>query len=399
MSSKNDREHFDEYTEQNRAKHQILTEYYRPYLNALKGQTAFFHYIDGFAGPGFYDGDHPGSPLLALEEMRAAGVLPRSTISCVEKQADFASKLDEALKSSPQTKLLKAAPLVRSGAFQNHVDEILNREIYRGGTVATFAFVDPCGVDGVRLKDLSRILKLPFGEVLLFFNYEGITRLLGGIEKGTHSDKILVELFGSAERLKSVRDQLAQRSSQKELLILDEFAGALKTESEAPYFLPFRFKAKNAEKSSHYLVHFSGNRLAFKIMKEVMLKAGKGPQDKYGRLEFLSDYERGTTLDLVRYDIEAQKAKIMKRVQESQCQVFEIATNWVYHPSDSFSQSSYKQMLLELEEAGLILVYDKANENPAPVSARPRPKGLPTLGDKYWLRAPIARSEAAATPQ
>lgn len=389
MSKKNDRDHFDEYTPQNQAKHRILTEYYTPYLIALKNQAGFFHYIDGFAGPGEYEGGNPGSPLLALDAMKTAGVLERSTLSCVEKDSDFATKLEATLKQSPLSNVLKAAPLVRPGTFQTHVDEILNREIQQaGGKVATFAFVDPCGVDGVRLADLTRILKQPFGELLLFFNYEGITRLLGGLEKGTHDDKILVELFGSADRLRKVRDELARRPSEKEAVILDAFAAALKEDSGVKYFLPFRFKAKVADKSSHYLIHFSDNCLAFKIMKDVMLKTGKNAQEKYGRLEFLSDSERGATLDLVRFDVEEQKAKILDWVWKSPRMVSEFTVGWVCKPNDSFSEGAYKQMLLDLEASGNILVFDKSNKDPAPASSRRAPLGKPTLANEYWLRSP-----------
>ena len=80
---KKDREHFDEYTDQNKAKHRILNSYYPAYLTALKNIAARFHYIDAFAGPGAYEGTYPGSPLLSLQAFVNTGLGERGTISCV----------------------------------------------------------------------------------------------------------------------------------------------------------------------------------------------------------------------------------------------------------------------------------------------------------------------------
>lgn len=61
------RSHFNTYTEQNRVEHAILTKYLAAYLRALAKTAHAFHYIDGFAGPGRYAGEHPGSPITALQ--------------------------------------------------------------------------------------------------------------------------------------------------------------------------------------------------------------------------------------------------------------------------------------------------------------------------------------------
>ena len=388
MPSK-DREHFARYTEQNRAKHQILTSYYPAYLTALKNLAARFHYVDAFAGRGKYEGSHPGSPLLALGALADARVINRSTISCVEKQADFAEELERALKESEVTPSLLLPPLVREGQFHRHVDEILTRPIYEGrGEVATFALVDPCGVEGVRLADLSRLLRLQYGEILLLFNYEGVNRLLGGLEKGTHDNAILVDLFGSKERVDHLRAQIKSRSDRRELLIRESFSAALKEDSGAKYFLPFRFKAKASNRPSHYLVHCSDSCLAFKIMKHVMWETGRTEQQKYGRLEFLDDRERGTVLQLLRPAIDEGKRKIEERVRKSPCRVSKFKRDWLCQPTDPFSEGVYGQMLLDLEDSRRIVVYDKQNRNRSPSTQRRTSRGKPTLGMDYWLRAP-----------
>ena len=399
MSERRDLKHFDDYTPQNKAKHEILTSYYKPYLQILKGHAQRFHFIDAFAGPGQYANSNPGSPLLALNVMAEVGILGRSTISCVENQPEFAEQLTLNLTTSPHKASLLQPVTVHNGAFHTFVDEILGRSIYTvPGKTATFAFVDPCGVSGVRLKDLTRLLKLDFGEVLLLFNSDGVNRLLGGIDQGTHDNRILIDLFGTEERLELVRRRIQKKPSERELVILEEFTAALKADSGAGYFLRFRFKAKDSDRSSHYLIHCSNNPLAFKLMKNVMWTVGKSDQDPYGRLEFLSDHERGTSLDLFRVDLEGPKTEILARLRKGHCRVSEITDAWVCRPADNFSDKVYKQLLIDLERNGQILVYDKQNLMPKPAAQRKPRLGKPTLADDYWLRQTDSPTSSATRP-
>lgn len=58
-------DHFANYTDNNRIKHEILSRYLKQYTTALSRTVGGFHYIDGFAGRGRY-GEVDGSPLRAL---------------------------------------------------------------------------------------------------------------------------------------------------------------------------------------------------------------------------------------------------------------------------------------------------------------------------------------------
>ncbi|GEM_PF-6907578 len=73
--------------------------------------------------------------------------------------------------------------------------------------------------------------------------------------------------------------------------------------------------------------------------------------------------------DVLRHEIEAQKKRIVERVRQGPCPGSLFKKQWVSQPSDPFSEGDYGQMLLELEEAGHLLVYDKQNRHPAPASA------------------------------
>ncbi len=386
---KADDRHFDGYTEQTRAKHRILCSYLPAYLTALKSRATRFHYIDGFAGKGMYAGNMPGSPVLALDIIGASSVAGITSTSFVESKDDYFRELEGAVLGHQALKSISDAPLLRRGRFDAHVDEILGRPVYQGnGRTATFAFIDPCGVEGVRMADLIRILQLDYGELLLFFNYDGVNRIMGGIEAGTHDNRVLLELLGTEDAVSELEAALrrAKCPSEREMIIRDHFVGIMKRRAGVQYFVPFRVEARTTDRASHYLVHCCRHALGFKMMKHVMRAAGRELDEQYGKLEFLNDAERGKELSLFRMDIEERKQMIGTRIAQNPCQVSEFTVDWVCKPSDAFCEADYKRMLLEMESKGQLLVFDEANVLPVPAVSRRTHKGAPTLGPKYWLR-------------
>ena len=237
------RSHFDEYSLQTQAKHAILDKYFRAYLKALSGHVDAFHYVDGFAGRGSYGQNQPGSPLLAISAL--VEQRKPATVSLVESDAGTFRELQEAVLGR-LAGLVK--PLVVNDEFSHVIAAICSRPIYqRFGTVATFAFVDPCGVSGVRLDDIRRLLSLPFAECLLFWNYDGLNRWIGAVAKGSHAPESLREFFGGEpifqQALACFRSALD--APRKEVELRDLYVGALNQQAGARYILPFRFKARD----------------------------------------------------------------------------------------------------------------------------------------------------------
>ncbi len=300
-----DRDHFKLYTEQNRVKHVILSKYFGAYTRVLARVVNAFHYIDAFAGPGRYEGSHPGSPLLVLK-LLSQQQLP-FVGSFVENDAVLHEQLIAEISHHPILDHQVEEPFVRQGRFEDFVDEILSRPIYgRYGRVATFGFVDPCGVTGIRMRDLVRLLSLRFGECLLFWNYDGINRWLGGILAGSHDREGLVELLGSADNVEEALRIFETGGFQKELQLRDLFIETLKSYSGARYILPFRVENRLADRTSHYLFHCSNDGLAFKIMKDVMGTESSGQE---GEFALLSTAE---TASLFAPHLEQARASILK---------------------------------------------------------------------------------------
>jgi hypothetical protein len=98
----------------------------------------------------------------------------------VENDPVSFGQLEEAIARAPGVSHLLEAPWLRRAEFSECVDELLSRPLFKHfRRVATFAFVDPCGLKGLYLEDLARILRLPFAECLVFLNYDGLPCWVG----------------------------------------------------------------------------------------------------------------------------------------------------------------------------------------------------------------------------
>lgn len=380
---RDDQQHFRTYTNQNRIKHAILSKYLSAYLTALRGSAPAFHYIDGFAGCGLYEGIHQGSPLLALAIL-AKQAKPFS-VSFVEQDSNLFKRLTAGIGKLEGVENLLDAPLLGHGEFHRFVGEILARPVYsKHPHAATFAFIDPCGVQGVHMADIAAILAKPYGECLLFWNYDGINRWLGGAAKGEHDRAGLVDLFGDDASVDSALEffEPAEGSPEKERAIVRLFVQALRSHG-ALFVVPFRVEAKDRDRTSHYIIHCSSHSLAFKIMKEVMGKVQTGTEA--GAFEFSTAAETGSLFQPIE---DQARERILQHLHKRPCKVTVFSQQWVLQPDDPFRASDYKRILLNLEAEGLIEVMDKHCRSPAPWESRPKAAGKkPTLGDDYYLQA------------
>ena len=216
-----------------------------------------------------------------------------------------------------------------------------------------------------------------------------LTGLSEGSLKKTHDQTILKRVFGSEKAVKALipRYEKAVVPSEKEKLIWQCFVWSLKKLSNAKYFVPFQFQAKEKARTSHYLVHICCNPLGFRLMKEVMWEAGKDDTDDFGKLKFLNDRERGRQFKMFNDNKDKKKEEVLKEIQLHPCRVLRFTKEWVESPTDSFSEKAYKAILLELEADGEIVIFDKNNQQPKPASSRRKYRGGATLGPAYWLRA------------
>lgn len=385
MPSK-DSTHFDQYTEQNRVKHDLLSKYFSAYLKALSRHANAFHYIDGFAGRGGYENDARGSPLIALDLLLAQS--KPSAISLVESNTKYFNELLASISTHPRIGALVEPPVILRGELQDHMETILTQPVYQSHRpVATFAFIDPCGLKGIRLQDIVAILRLQFGECLIFWNYDGLNRWIGGVARESHSIERLQPVFGSLEAVHLALEivQSTRSPSEKERELRDMFMESIRKQSGAKFILPFRFQARDSNRTSHYLIHCSQHALGFKIMKEIMGSTASSAGD-FDTFELLgeSDVSEQLSMFLPIADEKARQA-ILTRLSAGPAAVSEFTKKWVERPTDYLSAKDYKRILVDLEQSGDLVVLHPDGDLPKPSKQRMR-SGKVTLSDSLMVR-------------
>jgi three-Cys-motif partner protein len=354
-------------------------------MQALSKTANAFHYIDGFAGPGSYAQTSDGSPLLALS-LLAKQPLP-SAMSLVERDPENFHQLEAALTNRPELSKLWQFPVLRQGLFEDFAEEILAHPIYtQFAHTATFAFIDPCAVRGVRMQDLRSIIGRRFGEFLLFWNYDGLNRWLGLINKEGGTASELADFFGDTGAARRALEcfRSASATEAKEQGLRELFAESIRSRSGARFVLPFRFESDDAERTSHYLIHCSSNTLAFRLMKDIMHDSASGMSDS-GTFQHLGEKEHGATIDLFRPRLDQARAEILQRLSLGPAAVSSFTIEWANRPDDYVAPKGYRQLLLDLEREGKLEVLKKSARDRKPVSARIK-AGKPTLGDTLVVR-------------
>ena len=151
-----------------RAKHEILKRYLQAWMVILsQGRFPEILYIDGFAGPGAYEGGEAGSPIIALDT--ALGFMPPLTAKIhflfVEEREDRAAHLRQqvALRTLPPN----FSVVVEGGVtFETAFTNRYSGYVRNGRLIPTFAFIDPFGWTGAPFTLVKQILSHRSCEVL-----------------------------------------------------------------------------------------------------------------------------------------------------------------------------------------------------------------------------------------
>lgn len=386
MGNPDDRDHFDDYREQTRVKHEILAAYLLPYFQIVGKSREFLLYIDGFAGRGTYTkastGEvFDGSPLRALRLIASNEKLSQKVRTLfIEWDKDLYEPLQQAVaeftKANPQIR----EPWTYSGTFAEGVAELLRQA---GGTLPpTFLFVDPCGVSGTNFDTIKSVMARRSSEAFIFFNIAAVKRIAGLKETG----KTLMELFGSKHRAENLVAALRETSdadgAKRERMILEHYRAALREDMDVTFTIPFRVESEEKRTTSHYFVHATKHRLGFALMKDIMWTRGHS-EEGLGALGFAqasrTDY---VPLFDPQYDF---KQTILKALSDGPKCVDLFYFDWVWRPEDVLCESAYKELLKQLEASGDIEVLDKDGTTPKPAATRIR-KGKVTLGKGHFVR-------------
>ena len=229
-------------------------------------------YIDGFAGPGYYEGNEPGSPIAALEvlkdaiaKMGSAWMVLKVHVVFVEQDRARFEALKRATKPYSNDDhffvYLFDAPF--DSAFEQLVRQVPQFFEQR---LPLFAFLDPFGVKGLRFDQVARILESPLSEALINFDADGVGRVFKAGDAADH-ERILRDVFGT-DTWKSALDA-SQPMQAVVREVLNFYRNCLAALPRVSYTFPFEMR-KHTTSIEYYLVFASQHHRGLEKMKEAM---------------------------------------------------------------------------------------------------------------------------------
>lgn len=181
-------------------KHALLSRYVRPYFSKTASRSPHGRgmYIDGYAGPGSYDDEAHGSPVVAVEALEPLRASRNIECVLIEKDAGAYDQL-RSLCEQPGWEHATA----RHGLVEDHIDEALAA----AHGLPLLAFLDPFGM-GVPLATIDRILTrhrpqpgMPATEILLNVSRPGLYRNAGKLDSRATSPAVRQAHATTVEKL------------------------------------------------------------------------------------------------------------------------------------------------------------------------------------------------------
>jgi len=243
-----------------KVKHAILSEYLKAWFPILGKYNGKVVYIDGFAGPGRYSEEEPGSPLVALNIARNARFPGKIVFLFIEKDAKRLQNLKNEIGNIPWPDTFDISTAV--GSFADNLSGILaNLKSKNLKPAPIFAFIDPFGFKDIPFDLIRQLLSYERCEIFINFMVDSINRWIAHpkeeIRSHIHtllgSDK-LNSILNAEDRIKALRDLYEEQ---------------LKT--AAKFVLSFKMRNKK-ERTQYYLFFASNNRMGHIKMKESMWK-------------------------------------------------------------------------------------------------------------------------------
>ena len=179
-------------------KHRVLKFYLDAWLPIMGRRNGRVLFIDGFAGPGQYEGGEHGSPLVALNALTNHPA--KSTIAAeiififVEKDRARAAYLEALMQAQRPSLPSRCKVQVVPSAFDEAMTSVLDMlDEQKKRLAPSFVMIDPFGVSDTPMDVIARILQNPQCEVYISFMYEAINRF----KNSSEFEQPLDRLFGT----------------------------------------------------------------------------------------------------------------------------------------------------------------------------------------------------------
>ena len=341
-----------------RGKHLVLKSYLDAWLPIMGTRNARILVIDGFAGPGEYEGGEWGSPLIALNALKnhiAQSKLKAEVLfHFIEKDADRAAHLQSLI--SAQKELPKKCKInIVNAAFDDTLTSVLDAvEEQKKRLAPAFVMIDPFGVSDTPMEVVRRVLRNPHCEVYVSFMYEYINRFKSTDEFSQHLDR----LFGT-----------------------DKWRNGMNiedTEARKDFYFGL-YKAQLRAAGAKHVVHFElyeGNRLIYAIffgtqhplgadrMKQAIWKVAP-----FGDFAFRGTHSNQLTLGIAAPDFGPLRAALRGEFNKQGWVTIEEVSEFVASDRTDFHTGQLRKgALIPMEESAEIEVKE---------STRKRKKSFP----------------------
>lgn len=376
---------FIESTDQSGVKTTICTNYFFAWSGIITRKTRSDRvaYFDFYAGPGRYVDGTKSSPLLILERAIADARMRGMLMTLFnDAKPEHADSLENAIKSLPGLDRLKHQPHIITAEVGPAFVAMLEKP-----HIPCFAFIDPYGYKGLSLGLVNGVIKDWACECLFFFNYNRINPGISNPAVRPHMEA----LFG-AGRLSALKEAVAGRKpAERERLVISALTEALEALG-AKYVLPFRFKMRGSDRTSHYLIFVSKEFLGYQIMREVMGKASSSSVQGVPSFE----YNPNAPLTPPLFDLSQPLDELVKHLATRFSPGAALTVEQVFQldsPRKPYIMRNYKDALLRLEDDGVVVMTPPAEQ-------RPKRKGKRTLADDVvvkFLERPGSLAKIAAS--
>jgi three-Cys-motif partner protein len=369
---------FESAEEQNITKTLIVTKYFNAWSKIMlspkfsTSPSGKIAYVDLFSGPGKFNDGQASTPLEILNIAVNDKVLcSRLTTTFNDKDSEYASQLQKEIDALPGVEKLANKPRVSNVAVGSELVSML------GGSnlVPTLFFIDPWGYKGLSLELIGNAIRHWGCDCIFFFNYN---RINPGVTNPSVTER-MNDLFG-VMRVDELREKVRHLFPQeRQATIINELAEALR-EVGGKYVLPFEFKSRHGERTSHHVIFVSKHFLGYHIMKDVMSKLSSDDGEvrsleytpvKSPQLRLLFEFAKP-------HSISALKALLSRDCAGKTSKVWDVYAN---HSVDTpYTLKNFQDAIIALEAEGAVKV-----DRPADKRIR---NGVVTLGRERVVTFP-----------
>ncbi len=258
------------YSPHTEAKHYILKYYLGAWFPILATTQQRLIYVDGFAGPGEYEGGEDGSPIIALKVAKDHVLKDKLQRGGMQLVFFFIEKDEERFQNLQRRLSELELPdnfsiVTKCDSFEAAFGNVLTEIEQQSKQLApSFVFIDPFGSTGFPMTLIQKLATQLRTEVLINFSYQSLNRW--SLQDPTKHPR-LDELFGDGRW----RPALTMGDSKKkEDFLVQEYCKALQERD----WRGTHFRMVNKyNQTQYYLIFGTQYYLGMLVMKRAMWSA------------------------------------------------------------------------------------------------------------------------------